>query len=208
MNKAREVLEQAVAENQTLGSEHRGFLSTERGLLPLRHPLTSSPPTHRAWDEIAGQLPFHYRELSLRRALNDLPILSADADMLPDLYLNRAASLLSILAHAYVRVQTGPPVSIPDSIMRPWETVTARLGRSAPLLTYVDLIIYNWRLRDESQRTIVENMDLLFPTVGNAAERIFYLTQLEMAAEFHSCCWRNHQSPGGRHARRCGRARK
>ena len=96
MNKALEVLEQAVAENQALGSEHRGFLSAERGLLPLRNPLTSSPPTHRAWDEIADQLPFHYREISLRRAVNDLPVLSADADVLPDPYLNRTASLLSI----------------------------------------------------------------------------------------------------------------
>jgi len=184
MNKAREAQEQAIVENQKCGSEHKGFLSNERGLLPLRNPLTSSPPTHTAWDEIAANLPFHYRELSLRRAADALPILPADADALPDLYLNRAASLLSILAHAYVRVQSAPPISIPDAIMRPWETVSVRLGRPAALLTYIDLIMYNWRLRDEEQPVIVENLDLLFPTVGNAAERIFYLTQLEMAAVF------------------------
>src|ERR1700730_10276866 len=128
MNKAREALEQAIAENQRCGSEHKGFLSNERGLLPLCNPLTSSPPTHKAWDEIAADLPLHYRELSLRRAADALPILSADVDALPDHYLNRAASLLSILAHAYVRVQSAPPISIPDAIMRPWQIVSVRLG--------------------------------------------------------------------------------
>src|SRR5437667_2808241 len=98
MNKAREALEQAIAENRKCGSEHKGFLSNDRGLLPLRNPLTSLLPAHRAWDEIAADLPFHYRELSLRRAADALPILPADVDALPDLYLNRAASLLSILA--------------------------------------------------------------------------------------------------------------
>ena len=45
----------------------------------------------------------------------------------------------------------------------------ARLGREQEVLSYIDLIVYNWRLRDPAltEPMVVENLELLFPTVGN-----------------------------------------
>ncbi len=153
--------------------------------MPVTPPQLHLPQSHRAWDEVAAQLPNLYRVLGVRRTLDALPILSAHADHLPDHYLLRASAMLSILAHAYVR--TGPDNSnvLPDVIREPWETVTRRLGRRAPVLSYIDLIVYNWRLLDRhaDDPLRVTNMRLLLPTVGNREEQIFHLTQVEMLAQ-------------------------
>lgn len=59
-----------------------------------------------------------------------------------------------------------------------------RLARTDEVLSYIDLVVYNFRLRDTQHRDpfAVENLSLLFPTIGNREERVFYLTQLEILA--------------------------
>jgi ferredoxin-NADP reductase len=88
-------------------------------------------------------------------------------------------------AHSFVRVEMRPAGDLPESIQRPWDELAPRLGRPKPFLSYNDLIVYNWRLRDPGSPDPirVENLDLLVPTVGNEAERVFYLTQLEIIGQ-------------------------
>jgi hypothetical protein len=95
---ARRVLNEATETNQRLGHENLGFLSESHGFMPKQQPLLNLPPGYRAWDETAANLPELFRSLSLRRALDRMPILSA-AD-LPDVYLLRASAIISIFAHA------------------------------------------------------------------------------------------------------------
>jgi hypothetical protein len=152
--------------------------------LPAHPPLRALPDSHRTWDELASQLPELYRTLRLRRVFEALDQLPADAAHLPDTALLRASALLSILAHAYHRIESNPPAALPRAIQQPWEEVSRRLGRSTTVLSYIDLIIYNWRLRDPAlpDPLRVENMALLIPTVDNREEQIFYLTQVEILA--------------------------
>jgi sulfite reductase (NADPH) flavoprotein alpha-component len=179
---SREVLERATRKNAELGHENLGFLSEEHGLAPVVPPLLALPPSHRAWDDIVEQMPELWRSLRLRRVLDGLPLLSAAEPDLPDRYLLRASALLSMLAHSYVRVSPGPQPPLPVAIERPWQEVTARLGRRAPFLSYIDLIVYNWRFRDPTlpDPRRVENLDLLIPTVKNQDDDIFHLAQVEM----------------------------
>jgi sulfite reductase (NADPH) flavoprotein alpha-component len=90
--------------------------------------------------------------------------------------------IISILGHAYFRIQTDAPDQLPESIRRPWRKISQRLGRPGPVLSYIDLIIYNWKLVDPglADPIIVENMRLMVPTVDNIVERIFYLGQVEI----------------------------
>jgi cytochrome b involved in lipid metabolism len=69
-------------------------------------------------------------------------------------------------------------------VIEPWHEVCARLGRTTPFLSYVDLIVGNWRHRNPANPGAirVENLRLLVPTVGVDEEQFFYLTQLEMLA--------------------------
>jgi sulfite reductase alpha subunit-like flavoprotein/pSer/pThr/pTyr-binding forkhead associated (FHA) protein len=179
---SRYVLSNAVAATQALGHENLGFLSEAHGFMPSQPPLPMLPPAYHAWDEMVGNLPELYRTLGLRAALEQMPILSADVDTLPDTYLLRASMIISIFGHAYFRVQTDPPARLPDSIIQPWRMITQRLGRPGPVLSYIDLIIYNWKLIDPvlEDPIIVENMRLMVPTVDNVVERIFYLGQVEI----------------------------
>lgn len=186
---ARQVFEQAVAFNRLHGHENAGFLSADHGFLPMSPPLTALPEAYRGWDDIAAQLPDLFRQLQVRRALDALPALPFDEPHLPDRYLLRAASLVSILAHSYARADATPIQELPPVLAEVWETVARRLERPMAFMSYVDLILYNWRLRRPPAGPMpahdyihLDNLDLMFPTVGNAEERIFYLTQVEIAA--------------------------
>ena len=182
---SREVLTRAARVNAELGHENLGFLSEEWGLAPGRLPTLEMPPSHRAWDEVIAQLPDLFRTLRLREVVERLPVLSARPEDLADQHLLRASALMSMLAHAYVRVETQPPVALPPAVGRPWQEISERLHRRAPVLSYIDLIVYNWRLRDPGlpDPMRVENLDLLIPTVGNREERSFHLTQVEILAQ-------------------------
>jgi sulfite reductase alpha subunit-like flavoprotein/cytochrome b involved in lipid metabolism len=178
---ARRVVEAAEAHNRRVGHELDGFLSLAHGFLPAEPPLLAFPESHQAWDEMTAQLPGLFRGLSLRRAFDAMPVLDARPEALPDRYLLRASTLLGVYAHAYQYMAIDPPAALPDSLLRPWTTVSRRLGKKMPAVSYIDLFFYNWRLRDPAGPRALDNMDLLAPTWNNAAERVFYLVTTEFA---------------------------
>ena len=178
---ARLVVENAEAHNRQVGHELDGFLSLEHGFLPAEPPLLAFPESHRAWDDMIDRLPELFRRLLLRRAFDAMPVLDARPEALPDQYLLRASTLLGVFAHAYQYMAIDPPAALPDSLVRPWTTVSRRLGKKVPAVSYIDLFFYNWRLRDPAGPRALDNMDLLVPTWDNAAERVFYLVTTEFA---------------------------
>jgi sulfite reductase alpha subunit-like flavoprotein len=183
--RAREVLRTAQRINTRLGHENLGFLSESHGFMPSEPPLLSLPPAFAAWDQAAGDMSVFYRSLRLRAELDQLPLLPAGPEHLPDRYLMRAAAVLGMMAHAYYYVEQKPPERVPEAILHPWAEVRKRLGRGSAVLTYMDLIVYNWRLLDPDlpDRMRCSNLRLLIPTVDNQEERVFYLTQTEILAQ-------------------------
>jgi cytochrome b involved in lipid metabolism len=180
---ARTALDESARVNAAAGHENLGAVGERRGFLPTADPRLRLPESHRAWDDLAADLPGLHRSLRLRRAVDALPPLSAGPDALPDDALQRAATVLGILAHAYSRVQPLQPVpATPDVLRRPWAEVCRRLGRPQPALSYSDLIVCNWRRDEPDAELTVEGLRLLVPTVDNDEERRFYLTQVEMLA--------------------------
>jgi sulfite reductase (NADPH) flavoprotein alpha-component len=178
---ARAVVEAAEAHNRRVGHEVDGFLSLAHGFLPAEPPLLGFPESHRAWDDMTDRLPELFRRLMLRRAFDAMPVLDARPEALPDRYLLRASTLLGVFAHAYQYMAIDPPTALPESLARPWTTVSRRLGKKIPAVSYIDLFFYNWRLRDLAGSRALDNMDLLVPTWNNAAERVFYLVTTEFA---------------------------
>ncbi len=92
--------------------------------------------------------------------------------------------VLGLLAHAYFHLSPTRPSPPPPAIAVPWAEVCRRLGRSGPYLSYVDLVVCNWRLRDPAAADPmrVDNLRMLVPTVDNEEEHIFHLTQTEILA--------------------------
>lgn len=181
---SRRVLRTAEHTNRLLGHENLGFLSASHGFMPLTPPRTELPKEFAEWDQIVAELTLLYRDLKVRRALESIPVLDAGEDELPDRDLLRASAVLSMLAHAYWFCETAPPEALPDAITRPWAEVRRRLDRPDAVLSYIDLIVYNWRIKDPNcaDPMHAENLRLLIPTVNNREERIFYLTQTEILA--------------------------
>src|SRR5436190_16489677 len=124
MAPARRALLAAIETNRQLGHENLGFLSMSNGFLPSEPPLLQLPASHRAWDELAHQVPEHIRRLTLDKAIDGLPLLQAGAADLPDRFLLRAACILGRLAHAYYWVTIRPRAEVPASIRQPWEQVS------------------------------------------------------------------------------------
>jgi hypothetical protein len=168
-----------------LGHENPGPLSAHRGFLPTRPPLRDLPGSHAAWDEAAARLPDLVRDLAVREVLDRLALLPAGPEALPDAALQRAATVLGLLGHAYVHCRAPQPAGLPAGIAEPWAEVRRRLGRSPdPVLAYPDLIVHNWRFADgrDALPLVSDDLRLLVPVAGNEEERVFYLTQVEILA--------------------------
>ena len=178
---SRMILETAARANQRLGHENLGFLSETYGFLPISPPPLKLPPGYEAWDETAKRMPELWRAIRVRQTLLDLPVLSASEEDLPDEYLLRASVIISIFAHSYHRISADPPEKpMPEGVQLPWEQITRRLYRLAPHLSYIDLILYNWKLDDPNLEDPfqIDNLELLVSTVDNQEEKVLYLMQV------------------------------
>jgi sulfite reductase (NADPH) flavoprotein alpha-component len=183
---ARMILDRAIQTNQRLGHENLGFLSESHGFLPQKPPPLSLPPGYEVWDEVAERMPDLWRSLRVRQTLQEMPVLSAAEEDLPDGYLPRASVIMSIFAHSYHRISAEPPQEpMPQGVQLPWEQITRRLNRLAPHLSYIDLILYNWKFIDPNAAAPyrLENLELLVSTVDNQEEKVLYLMQVEAAQE-------------------------
>ena len=100
MTTALEVLRAAAESRAAAGNENAGFLSESHGLLPISPPLTRLPSSHAVWDDAGAQLPTLFRTFRAREYFDDLPVLPADGEALPDRYLRRACALLGVFAHS------------------------------------------------------------------------------------------------------------
>ncbi|KAH5564459.1 hypothetical protein HBI24_244970 [Parastagonospora nodorum] len=167
--------------NEANQHENEGFLSYESGFMPSISPATQLPERFRSWDQLAASLPELLRDQTLRATVDRLAVLPTDVKSLPDKYLQRASTLVSIVSHAYVHADMAGPAPLPVCLSQPWTEITRRLGREKPALSYIDLIVYNWKKRSAAGAEFcVENLELLVPTVDTAEERVFYLTQAEI----------------------------
>jgi hypothetical protein len=172
-----------------------GELSLEHGFIPKRPTFPRLPASHGIWDELAEELPALFLSNRAQSVLERLPQLSAAPEALPDAALTRAAVILSALGHAYWRFGperffpqriTQVSTELPQCILHPWSEVSRRLGRhqpERPFQSFYDLFLSNYRLRDgapaDAPRTI-ENMEVLVSSFRNEAERVFYMSFVEM----------------------------
>ena len=182
MGPARSLVRHVERRSRHLGHENSGFLSIDTGFVPRQDPRLQLDSRFAVWDQVAAELPSLYRSVAVRRTLEGLPVLDATPAHLPDGDVLRATALLAILAHAYWYCQPTPASDLPAAIRKPWSQLRARLGRQQEVVSYIDLVVYNWKRRVSTGPLTVENLQLLLPTIGNQEEQVFYLAQLEILA--------------------------
>lgn len=180
---SRLILSKIEYQSYVMDNDVSGILSQEFGFLPRVAPLQQLPDSHRIWDEASQQLAQLYQENRIREFFDDMPILSADKYALPTRYLQRSATVVGIFAHVYYWLSPITTNTLPESILKPWQTICERLDRYTYFLSYSDLVLHNWQLKDVTnpQLRSTDNLKLLVETINHPAEQLFYLKQVEMA---------------------------
>lgn len=174
-----------------------GYLSVEHGFMGAKSPESALSGKYALWNEYVTHIPELYFSNKTQSVLSAIPLISTDE--LSDADLPRASTQLSLLAHAYwrhgvdrafkVRISSVDS-SLPDCIAVPWQEVNQRLGRGdTPYQGFYDLFINNYKVRGSQPGEPVqladlkvENMDLLVPAFNNEAERVFFMSFVEMHA--------------------------
>ena len=174
-----------------------GYLSIEHGFMGSTSPTSSLSGKCALWSEYVTHIPELYYSNKTQSVLSAMPIISADE--LRDSDLSKAATQLSFLAHAYwrhgvdrafkVRLSSSD-ASLPDCISIPWRDVNQRLGRGdTPYQGFYDLFVNNYKVRGKKPGEPVnlgdikvENLDVLVPVFNNEAERVFFMSFVEMHA--------------------------
>ncbi|TEY49957.1 hypothetical protein BOTCAL_0280g00010 [Botryotinia calthae] len=183
------IIEQAERTNRYHGHENSGFLSKEAGFSPLQR-IKAFPLSHAVWDQLATELPRLVKTQTVRETVTKMPLLDASSESLPDIYLQRAATILGMTAHAFVRLEGSELITLkydnhsdilPPSLITPWTIVCERLGRSTPILTIIDIVVANFTSTSLSYGEVtLKNLELLVSTTGTVEERIFFGMMIEM----------------------------
>lgn len=148
-------------------------VSSERGFLPTRDPLTElpddAPETLQRLDDLARRIPSLIDANELRPTVEDLPIVDPDAlDGLDERELHRVYNATGFLASAYVHQIGADPVDrIPAPVAVPLHESTDRLDR-LPVLSYDAYALNNWRRHDATKPITPHNVE----TVTNFVEML------------------------------------
>jgi sulfite reductase alpha subunit-like flavoprotein len=170
------------------GHELDGALSSSHGFLPKQTPQTSlGAAGFEPWDQLAADLPSHFLGGTLRGAVDQLP--EFPADQLSAANMQRALTVLGLLAQSYHHCEASPPADgLPPRLDAAWRAVCARAKRPTPVMSYIDGIVNNWRLPGDGRDYAAADLTtwssrLLVPTVDNPEERSFYLTQVAVLGQ-------------------------
>ena len=171
-----------------------GNLSIENGFLPHKPTLTFLPKEFTIWNEVVQQVPQLFYSNRSQDVLEQLPVL--DTDKLDNHHLPYAAIVISILASAYWRhglrnyliprnnIEHG---TLPSAIEIPWRNICVRLKRNPmPYQSGCDLFLNNFKFVDDYPYQLdhikIENITPLVSSFGNMAERVFYMSFVEIHA--------------------------
>ncbi len=159
-------------------------LDPQRGFLPTPDPLTQLPPGFTAWEEMACELPKFLVTGTIRRRLEQLPLLKVSV-LQGRPQLERAMMLLSYFGHAYVWGEPTPAARIPATLAVPWYAVAQRLGRP-PVLSYASYALHNWRRLDPAGPIALGNVVLLQNFLAGIDEEWFILVHVDIEATMGS----------------------
>ena len=153
----------------------------QRGFLPTHDPLDHLPASFAPWEETARELPKLLVAGTVRRHLEQLPLLKVATLHKPG-QLERAMMLLSYFGHAYVWGDAVPANHLPASLAVPWYALSQRLGRP-PVLSYASYALHNWRRLDTAGPIALGNIVLLQNFLAGADEEWFILVHVDIEAK-------------------------
>lgn len=171
-----------------------GNLSIEFGFLPKEEPSQTNNQALKELEDLCGRIPdLYFKDQSQKEIENLRPI---DTEKINGKDINRAVSVMSLLASAYWRHGTKNKFSIrntieygelPKVLEEPWIELSKRLQREkVPYQSSYDLFMNNYKLNPNLEYNVenikIENLEVLNKSFGNEPERIFYMSFVEIHA--------------------------
>jgi indoleamine 2,3-dioxygenase len=155
-----------------------------RGFLPARDPVVALPERFAAWNAAATDLPRLLVSERVRDHIDALPPFETRA-LSTEGEFERAMTLLSFLAHAYV--QCGEMTDhLPARLAQPWVEVARRLGRP-PILSYASYNLNNWRPLNGAQpawhEITLDNIAIVQHFLGGKDEQWFQMVHIAIEAQ-------------------------
>ncbi|KAL1867829.1 hypothetical protein VTK73DRAFT_3971 [Phialemonium thermophilum] len=166
-------------------SDPRGLAAyavTQNGFLPDRAPLRRLPdPYYAPWEALIDTLPSSTENGTLRTAVEQLPVLSAEDRLKTIDEQRRAYVILSFLTHAYVWGGDTPAEILPPSISIPLVQISTLL-ELPPVATYAALNLWNFT-SSNNDFTDLDSLHALHTFTGTKDESWFYVVSVAMEAQ-------------------------
>jgi len=141
---------------------------SHRGFLPYHNPLQRlSDSYYQPWEDTIKNLPELIAANTLRRVLEELPVL--DTVKLKGRELQRAMSILCFFMHGHrgATWKKGEAIHIPVSVGLPLYQVAGRLHLPT-VLSYGPYALWNWKLLDPQGPFELENLTTLLNFLGGS----------------------------------------
>ncbi len=201
-----ELQSESVLNSPPKNNIHEGQISYTHGFVPFQPISATLPAQYKAWEELATHLPRYISEGSEREHIRALPLLDADDRVhLPNEHLSRSIAIIGNFAHVYYynqrlgQDQASDP--LPRSVLIPWQQLTKRVQRKLPpdanesvqaVRIHYDTFLTNWQLNNprvtidgtHNHEITLQDISILSPIFGNAAESNFNMTFVVMELRF------------------------
>ncbi|KAH6887697.1 Indoleamine 2,3-dioxygenase [Thelonectria olida] len=162
-------------------AELNKFAVSSNAFLPEQNPLKQLPDAYyEPWELVASHLSSLIESSRIRRAVDDLPVLSTDR-LRSEPEWRRAYVILAFLTHAYVWGGETPEEILPPQITVPFLQVSKHL-ELPPVLTYAAANLWNFNCSG-TDFSRISDLETLVSFTGTKSEAWFLLISVAMEAK-------------------------
>ena len=155
-------------------------VSPESGFLPKVPSATAKlPEAFGQLQQTVALIPKLLTTGKIRQAIENLPELDIDREILAETQLRRLFFLYSFLTHAYVWGEPTPTKILPRNIAVPFYEISQKIGRP-PILSYASYILDNWMPINDQEPISGDNILIAQRFLDIPDENWFILMHLDI----------------------------
>lgn len=155
-------------------------VSQECGFLPTVSPaFVKLPEAFGQLQQTAVMLPKLLITNKIRQAIENVPEVDVDNEILDEMQLRWLILLYSFLSHAYVWGESTPTTILPRNIAVPFYKIAQKMGRP-PILSYASYILENWVRIDNKKPIASDNIMIVQSFLDASDEYWFILMHLDI----------------------------
>ncbi len=155
-------------------------VSQECGFLPTVSPASAKlPESFGSLQQTAALLAKLLSTSKIRQALESVPEVDVDNEILDEMQLRQLVLLYSFLSHAYVWGEPTPAKILPRNIAVPFYKIAQKMGRP-PILSYASYILDNWVPINDQEPIAIGNITISQNFLDALDENWFVLMHVDI----------------------------